>query len=824
MAKQRLEGSRPWSRALRSVLGVAACLLLASPALAQTTREYQLRWRVPPEPDVASYRVFLGNAPRSYGTPLNIAQAAPDATGVASTLLTGLDTARNYYVAMTALDAAGNESGISNEILVAAVACTLAQCNDNNSCTTDSCAASGCVRTNVSDGTGCNDQNASTFFDACRAGVCVGQMPQCTSNAQCPDQDSNVCTGGRVCTNFECVATAPLTCPNPANACQAASCNALTGCGTSNLANGTTCNDGNAGTVSDICTNGSCAGTVAECTSNAGCPDLDTNLCNGGRLCSNFRCVAGPAASNGTTCNDGDPLTLGDVCSAGTCAGRHECESDLDCPDTDANVCSGRPTCSSFRCVAGAPLVCNATRVCADPVCDPSQGCGFAWHAAGTSCDDGDAATQNDVCVSDGVCAGEIPPPPPPVACEDVFGAPTAQRLALTDRPDTTTTVVWDAPRNPAGAEVRYQRAGTSQWFSLRGEMLRQDGCEATFAAKLTGLLPAATYEYATSGAGASGPLWTNPMTFRTAPATGTDGVLRVIFVAGVGSVGAPGAEQAAAVRQRIAMYRPNFVIGGGGYAHAGDALGAGLAANADDAVENWFEQMTPAFGVTPFVPAYGDGETEAYWHDETRAMYASRQPTFAPGGPGSSYSFDASNSHFLAIDAPTAASLLPTSADGAAHLDWIAQDLAAARQRGVRWIVVFEHLDLWSSELGAPAVDSVRSALGTLFERYRVNIVLSGDGVSTERTWPLTDGVPVQQKGNYFSRGVTYLRAGAGGRTAYGSWAAPTRPAWSAVRDNSKAQLVQLNFLNGRAIQVNSIAMDPATGAAKTVDSFYVK
>jgi hypothetical protein len=764
MAKRRFEVSGSWSRALRTAAAAAACVLLASPALAQTTREYQLRWRVPPEPDVASYKVFLGNASRAYGTPMNIGKPAPDGTGVAATLLTGLDASKSYFVAMTAVDGSGNESALSNELVVAAVACTVTQCNDNNSCTVDSCGTAGCVHTTVSDGTGCNDGNSSTFFDSCRAGVCIGQMPQCTTNAQCPDLDSNVCTGARVCSNYECVPTPAPSCPNPSNPCQAASCNALTGCVTSNVPNGTSCNDGNAGTLNDVCTNGTCGGTAAECTSDAQCPDLDGDVCNGGRVCSNFRCVA------------------------------------------------------------GAPLVCNASRVCADSVCDPTRGCVFDWHDAGTSCDDGDAATQNDVCVSDGVCSGEIPPPPPPVECENVFGAPTAQRLALTDRPDRTMTVVWDAPRNPAGAEVRYQRAGTNQWFSLRGELRRHDGCEATFAASLSGLVPGATYEYAVSGAGANGPLWTQPMTFRTAPATGTDGVLRVIFVAGVGSAGAPGADAAAAVRDRIARYRPNFVLGGGGYAHASDAVGAGLAVNADDAVENWFEQMSPAFAVTPFVPAYGDGETEAYWHEETREMYASRQPTFAPGGPGSSYSFDASNAHFLALDAPTAAALLPTTAEGAAHLDWISQDLAAARQRGVRWIVVFEHLDLWSSEAGAPAVESVRDALATLFERHRVSLVLSGDGTSTERTWPLANGAPVQTRGTFFMRGVTYLRAGAGGRTAFGAWAQPTRPDWSATRDNRRAQFVLLNFLNGRAVQVNSISVDPATGSTQAVDTFYVR
>ncbi|MEK7731524.1 MAG: hypothetical protein AAB363_06670, partial [Planctomycetota bacterium] len=60
-------------------------------------------------------------------------------------------------------------------ISVRAQTCTVdANCNDNNTCTTDTCPAGTCVFTNVADGTVCDDNNVCTTGDSCQAGVCTG--------------------------------------------------------------------------------------------------------------------------------------------------------------------------------------------------------------------------------------------------------------------------------------------------------------------------------------------------------------------------------------------------------------------------------------------------------------------------------------------------------------------------------------------------------------------------------------------------------------------------------------------------------------------------
>jgi hypothetical protein len=83
------------------------------------------------------------------------------------------------------------------------------------------------VIVNVADGTGCNDGSACTANDACHSGVCSGTAVQC---------------------------------PGSISSCMAATCQPNTGCGFTNVANGTACNDGDACTTGSTCQTGVCGG------------------------------------------------------------------------------------------------------------------------------------------------------------------------------------------------------------------------------------------------------------------------------------------------------------------------------------------------------------------------------------------------------------------------------------------------------------------------------------------------------------------------------------------------------------------------------------
>ena len=266
------------------------------PALA-ASRDYLLRWIVPPEPDVAGYRVHLSFASASYDTGSDIGFYAPDRDGVASYLLRGLDASRDYFAVMTAYDDAGNESVFSNEIRIPPLECmTDADCDDGDACNgaetcqsfscqagagpvclapsqckKSSCdTASGCARAPEPDGTPCNDGDPATVWDTCGAGVCHGVPPECTTDSECSDGD--LCNGGETCQSFSCVAGAAPVCAAPSQ-CMQSSCDATTGCMTMPEPDGSSCDDGDPRTVWDACGEGGCGGVLLECAEHAACAD-----------------------------------------------------------------------------------------------------------------------------------------------------------------------------------------------------------------------------------------------------------------------------------------------------------------------------------------------------------------------------------------------------------------------------------------------------------------------------------------------------------------------------------------------------------------------
>ena len=68
-----------------------------------------LAWDPNTESDLAGYKVYYGTASRSYGSSVNVGN-------VTSYQLTGLTSGQTYYIALTAYDTLGYESGFSNEV------------------------------------------------------------------------------------------------------------------------------------------------------------------------------------------------------------------------------------------------------------------------------------------------------------------------------------------------------------------------------------------------------------------------------------------------------------------------------------------------------------------------------------------------------------------------------------------------------------------------------------------------------------------------------------------------------------------------------------
>lgn len=169
-----------------------------------------------------------------------------------------------------------------------------------------------------------------------------------------------------------------------------------------------------------VCTNGLCSFDVAS-----GCCDTSAD-------CNSVECYRGVCESNQCVmyvhphhypCDDSDTCTFNDRCEFGECRGQPVVCADRPCQlgmcssgtcvyvnadpltnCTDDNVCTLGDRCSFGSCESSSVLECgHLTEQCQLGSCHPNFGCTVS-ELEGT-CDDGDACTQNDVCVS-GKCQG----------------------------------------------------------------------------------------------------------------------------------------------------------------------------------------------------------------------------------------------------------------------------------------------------------------------------------------------------------------------------------------------------------------------------------
>ena len=76
-----------------------------------------LTWNANTESDLAGYKIYTGTAPRTYGPPIDVGKTATPNSPFYKLGDLGLADG-NYFMAVTAYDTTGNESGFSAEVVV----------------------------------------------------------------------------------------------------------------------------------------------------------------------------------------------------------------------------------------------------------------------------------------------------------------------------------------------------------------------------------------------------------------------------------------------------------------------------------------------------------------------------------------------------------------------------------------------------------------------------------------------------------------------------------------------------------------------------------
>ncbi len=302
-------------------------------------------------------------------------------------------------------------------------------CDDQNPCTSNQCDPRIGCHFEIIVNQSCDDQNPCTQNDIClQTGQCAGSEIGCAceNDSDCHVfDDQNQCNGGVICQKdrlpYRCVnQNTPTLCelPNTENAdCMEINCDPTTGeCVLDPINENGMCNDGNACTISDRCTQGKCIGSVLNCNDGNACTDdlCDTNLgcqyayntqpCNDGNACTiSDRCQGGVCSSNdGLNCNDGN------VCTNDSCHPNLGCQYTFNSnPCNDSNFCTLNDYCQAGQCLSGVGrLNCADNNPCTNDLCEANQGCVYQFNQV--TCDDGNLCTVGDMCQSGQCLGGQI--------------------------------------------------------------------------------------------------------------------------------------------------------------------------------------------------------------------------------------------------------------------------------------------------------------------------------------------------------------------------------------------------------------------------------
>jgi acid phosphatase type 7 len=393
--------------------------------------------------------------------------------------------------------------------------------------------------------------------------------------------------------------------------------------------------------------------------------------------------------------------------------------------------------------------------------------------------------------------------------------------LAWVGNPSTTLTVVWRTWDTATPSTVQYRKAGSTTWLRATGTQRTSGTTGKLHQVNLSGLTPSTTYEYRVRGDGAAG-TWSQVFSARTAPPTGPAD-FDVIYFADTGLVGredglATGTKQ---VVDEIAALNPLFVLAGGDYAYYDTDKRYGTLENTIDA---WFNQVQPIASRSPMMPTYGNHEVLL---GEGYQPWANRFPTPNGWNARRAYSFDIGDVHFISVFAVNNFDPLPS-----AQLDWLKQNIAAAKAAGRRWIIPYMHVSAFADGTNHRSNLKLRAQLGPIFEQKGIKMVISSHDQAYERTYPLTNigttNTPTSTSKNCYTMddGVTWVKVSPGGKLSnknagFSPFATNPPPAWTAYRNNTMHVFSKLSVRASGSIGLDTYGVKGDGTPPIILDSF---
>ena len=359
------------------------------------------------------------------------------------------------------------------------------------------------------------------------------------------------------------------------------------------------------------------------------------------------------------------------------------------------------------------------------------------------------------------------------------FGADPRAEMYLSWSAGTAAGAV-PAPRSPQvrwGADASYGsrlRAGSAQ-VPVPAAVASEPAQHVFYnTALLSGLAAGTTYHYSVSNDGRT---WGADSTFTTA----RDGAAGFRFTA-FGDEAASAARAAPMVRL-VSSLQPAFHLIAGDLAYA-TAKPLKLPDTTGYSPGQWDKYLAIAGpGAAQSIPwqaAVGAHEIEPL-DDHGYAGFVTRfpQPYDLSSGSPVVRGFTVGNVGFVQLDGNdvSAQETANTGYTGGRQTAWLDRQLAGYRSAaGIDFIVALCNCCCYSTNKTHGSDGGLRHVWGPLFDKYQVDLVISGHVHAYERTNPIRAGQPtrkVKSGGTVdpVADGTTYICAGGGGNHLYTSW-----------------------------------------------------
>jgi hypothetical protein len=301
-------------------------------------------------------------------------------------------------------------------------------------------------------------------------------------------------------------------------------------------------------------------------------------------------------------------------------------------------------------------------------------------------------------------------------------------------------------------------------------------------SALLRGLRPDTTYHYSVSNDGRT---WSQDVTFTTAAVGLTD--FRFTMVgdeATSDTTSMPIAQAIAAVKPRF-----NVVVGDLSYAGGGSGYYAnGVPTDVSDFSPGLWDQYLGIVGPAaaqsiPWQVGVGNHEMEPLDNNGYVGFTTRFPQAYAPTSQTGSTvvkAFTYGNVAVIQLDGNDLSAELDDNNGYTAgkQTAWLQRQLASYRSpgSGIDFIVVGFHNMVYSSNTSHGSDGGIRQVWGPLFDRYQVDLVVSGHVHAYERSYPVigsavTKVVPSGGTITPQTEGTTYIGAGGGGQDLYTGW-----------------------------------------------------